>query len=79
MALFTAETWFGIVFVVLVELVPGRVKTSVLGVFLFLMNNVGGNLPVLVDPVSKAIGYREALFIFFPGFIAISKLVSAYK
>ena len=54
-----AETWFGILFVTLVEVSPPRLKTSVLGVFLFLMNNVGGNLPVLLDPLSKALGYRS--------------------
>jgi hypothetical protein len=43
--LFSAETWFAILFVVLVEIVPASVKTSVLGIFLFLMNNLGGNCP----------------------------------
>ncbi len=28
---------------------------------------------VLVDPLSKAIGYRETLYLFFPGFIVTSK------
>ena len=56
-----AETWFGILFVTLVEVAPPRVKTSLLGIFLFMMNNVGGNLPVLLDPLSKMVGYRSAL------------------
>ena len=61
-------------FVVLVELLPNEsVKTSALGVFLFLMNNVGGNLPVLVDPLSKAVGYRETLYMFFPAMVAASE------
>jgi hypothetical protein len=59
-------------FVTLVEVVPPRVKTSVLGVFLFMMNNVGGNLPVLLDPLSKLIGYREALGLLFPCMIGTS-------
>ena len=54
-----AETWFGIVFVTLVAVCPARLKTTVLGVFLFLMNNIGGNLPVLVNPISKLLGYRS--------------------
>ncbi len=62
----------GIVFVVVVELVPAATKTGVLGVFLFLMNNIGGNFPVLVDPLSKLIGYREALLIFYPTFVLAS-------
>jgi hypothetical protein len=41
----SAETWFAILFVSLVEVVPASVKTSVLGIFLFLINNLGGNCP----------------------------------
>ena len=29
---------------------------------------------VLVDPLSKAIGYRETLYLFFPGLVFASKL-----
>ena len=86
---FPAETWFGILFVTLVEVAPPRVKTSVLGIFLFMMNNVGGNLPVLLDPLSKLVGYRsvwavlniltqnyrEALFLLYPGMIGFSGLL----
>jgi len=69
-----AETWFGILFVTLVEVAPDNLKTSVLGVFLFLMNNTGGNVPVALDPLSKAIGYRESLFILYPGMMIMSGL-----
>ena len=62
----SAETWFGILFVTLVEVSPRRVKTSVLGIFLFLMNNAGGNLPVLLDPLSKMVGYRQVSAIIIP-------------
>ena len=65
-------------------------KTSVLGIFLFMMNNVGGNLPVLLDPLSKLVGYRsvsatqksiltenprEALLLLFPGMVGFSGLL----
>jgi hypothetical protein len=41
---------------------------------MFVINNVGGNLPILVDPLSKIIGYRESISIFYAGFYLISKL-----
>lgn len=71
---FIAEMWFGILFAILVEIVPLRVRSTTVGVFLFVMNNIGGNLPIAVEPVSKAIGYRESLYIFYAGFYGISKL-----
>lgn len=65
--------WFGIVFAILVEIVPLKMRSTTVGVFLFVMNNIGGNLPILVDPVGKALGYRESISIFYAGFYGISK------
>lgn len=65
--------WFGIVFAVLVEIVPVQVRSTTIGIFLFVMNNVGGNLPILVDPVAKYIGYRGSIMIFYAGFYLLSK------
>lgn len=65
--------WFGIVFAILVEIVPVKVRSTTVGVFLFVMNNIGGNLPILVDPVAKSIGYRESISIFYPGFYLVSE------
>lgn len=67
--------WFGIVFAVLVEIVPVQVRSTTVGIFLFVMNNVGGNLPILVDPVAKHLGYRESISIFYAGFYLLSKFL----
>ncbi|KAE8746632.1 hypothetical protein FOCC_FOCC006616 [Frankliniella occidentalis] len=72
---FFAEMWFGIVFAILVEITPLACRSTAVGVFLFVMNNVGGNLPILVEPVSKAIGYRESLYIFYAGFYLLSSVL----
>ena len=72
---FSAETWFSLLFTVLVEIVPVSIRSISIGTFLFLMNNVGGNLPLLVDPLSKlpGVGLQTALYISWPGLTAISK------
>ncbi|KAF5284137.1 hypothetical protein FQR65_LT00137 [Abscondita terminalis] len=72
---FFAEMWFGILFAILVEIVPLQVRSTTIGMFLFVMNNIGGNLPILVDPVSRSIGYRESLYIFYAGFYGISSIM----
>jgi len=64
--------WFGILFAILVEIVPLHVRSTTVGIFLFVMNNIGGNLPIAVEPVSKSIGYRESLYIFYVAFYLIS-------
>ena len=65
-------------FTVLVEIVPVRIRSISIGTFLFLMNNVGGNLPLLVDPLAKlpGVGLQIALYISWPGLTAISKTLS---
>jgi MFS family permease len=72
---FFAEMWFGIVFAVIVEIVPLEVRSSVVGVFMFVINNIGGNLPILVDPLAKHIGYRESISIFYAGFYLVSSVL----
>lgn len=67
--------WFGIVFAVVVEVVPMSMRSTTVGIFLFVMNNVGGNLPIAVEPVRLALGFREALYIFYAGFYLISELL----
>lgn len=65
--------WFGIVFAILVEIVPVQVRSTTVGIFLFVMNNIGGNLPILVDPIAKHLGYRESISIFYAGMYGLSK------
>lgn len=72
---FFAEMWFGIVFAIVVEIVPLAVRSTTIGVFLFVMNNIGGNLPILVDPLAKAIGYRGSVMVFYAGFYGVSSVL----
>lgn len=65
--------WFGVVFVIFVELVPFRLRSTAIGVVLFIINNVGGNLPVLVAPVSDYWNLRTAITIFYPGALITSR------
>lgn len=65
--------WFGVLFAVLLELVSGSIQSTGLAVFLFVMNNVGGNLPVVVDPLSNIFSYHTALLIMYPGGYLLSK------
>ncbi|KAA0202083.1 hypothetical protein HAZT_HAZT011263, partial [Hyalella azteca] len=75
-AYFFAEMWFGILFAVLLDIVPGTVKASSLAFFLFVMNNIGGNAPVLVEPLRNAFSYRTALYIMYPGCFLLSELTA---
>lgn len=71
--LLAAEMWFGILFAIVVEIVPLNLRSTTIGVFLFVMNNIGGNLPILVEPIRVTIGFRESLYIFYAGAYGVSK------
>lgn len=62
----------GICMAILVEIIPLALRSYIEGIFSFVINNIGGNLPVLVDPVAKLWGYRESLVIFHATFYGIS-------
>ncbi|XP_076067893.1 D-galactonate transporter [Oratosquilla oratoria] len=70
-----AEMWFGVLFAVLIEVFPPQLKSTSIAIFLFIMNNIGGNIPVLVDPLSKHFTYRDALYLMYPGMYLTSSIL----
>ena len=48
-----AETWFAVLFTVIVEIVEPDVRATCIALFLFCMNLVGGNLPVIITPLKS--------------------------
>jgi len=51
-----AETWFAILFTVIVEVVEPEIRATAIALFLFFMNQVGGNLLVVISPLQEALG-----------------------
>jgi len=73
---FFAETWFAVLFTVIVEIVSPEVRSTCIAIFLFSMNLVGGNLPVIVTPLKHHFGdYRTALYLVWPGFLTVGAVV----
>jgi len=72
---FCAETWFAILFTVIVEIVPQNTRGICTAAFLFVMNIIAGSLGILVEQVGDAIGFKNAMYIFFPGLIALDAVL----
>merc|ERR1711892_1584288 len=72
---FCAETWFAILFTVIVEIVPENTRGISTAFFLFVMNIIAGSLGILVESVGDAIGLKETMYIFFPGLIALDAIL----
>ena len=48
------EMWIGVTLAVGLELVPTPLRASAVGIYLFIISNVGGNMTLLVPPLSSA-------------------------
>ena len=71
-----SETWFAVLFTVIVEIVEPEVRASCIALFLFCMNQVGGNLPVIITPIKSFLdNYRLSLALIWPGFLCVSALL----
>ncbi len=56
---FLGEMWIGVCLSVLVELVPEKLRITGVGVYFFIISNIGGNMSLLVPPTQRAL---ESLF-----------------
>ncbi|WAR31342.1 SPNS1-like protein [Mya arenaria] len=60
------EMWIGITLAIVVEMIPSNIRTSAVAVYLFIISNIGGNMPLLVPPIQQAFE-NGALYILYPG------------
>lgn len=51
--LFEGEMWIGVCLSVVVELVPDRLRITGIGIYFFVITNIGGNMNVLVPVVQN--------------------------
>ncbi|XP_064616663.1 MFS-type efflux pump MSMEG_3705-like [Liolophura sinensis] len=70
------EMWVGVTLAVLVELVPTSIRTGAVAVYLFIITNIGGTVPLAVPPLQQSfvdLGYtkneslKDALYILYSG------------
>ncbi|XP_072176914.1 MFS-type efflux pump MSMEG_3705-like [Diadema setosum] len=61
------EMWVSVTLAVVVELVPSSIRTTAIAFYFFIISNIGGNMPLLVPPISQSTSLRVALYILYPG------------
>lgn len=77
-AYLTGEMWIGVCLVVVIDLVPPHLTSFAVAVYLFIINNIGGSLNLVLPALEDAIGLRSALVVLFPGmYLAAAVLFSA--
>ena len=61
------EMWIGTSLAVVTNLVPPEVVSVTVAIYIFIINNIGSSLNLLVPILSSAIGLRSTMLLMFPG------------
>lgn len=67
--------WIGVCLACVISLVPVDTASAAIALFLFIINNIGGTLNLLVPPLETAIGLQYALLILFPGLYVLAAVL----
>ena len=78
--------WIGVTSAIVVDLAPSKIRTGVIGVYLFIITVIGGNFNLIVTPIthgfekhfSELTSYRFSLTLSFPGVYALSSLLFVF-
>ena len=71
-ALVVGEMWIGVCLAVVIEMVPLTVAAAAVAIFLFVINNIGGCVNLLVPPLKAVLGIKYALLILVAGPYALA-------
>ncbi len=59
--------WIGVCLAVVISLVPTEVASAAVALYLFIINNIGGAMTLLIPPLEMTIGLQNALTVLYPG------------
>lgn len=71
------EMWIGVCLAIVITMAPTDITSAAVALFLFIINNLGGSMPLLVPPLEMAIGLRSALLVLFPGLYLLAAVLFA--
>ncbi|KJE91576.1 MFS family protein [Capsaspora owczarzaki ATCC 30864] len=74
-----SEMWMGVTMALVVDLFPIRMRSFAVALYFFIIQNIGGNATVLVDPLqyNAGLGLQDALLVLFPGTYLLSAVLFA--
>ena len=76
-AFIAGEMWFGVCIAVVIEMVPSEIASGSLALYMFLVNNIGGNLNLILPPLESRLGLQLAMVILYPCMYIISGVLFA--
>ena len=71
------EMWIGVCLAVVITMAPSDITSAAVALFLFIINNLGEVMPLLVPLLEMAIGLRSSLLVLFPGLYFLAAVLFA--
>ena len=71
------EMWIGVCLAIVIAMAPRDTASAAVALFLLVINNVGGSMPLLVPALEMALSLRIALLVLFPGLYLLAALLFA--
>ena len=69
------EMWIGVSLAIVTHVVPFEVVSISVAIYLFIINNIGSTLNLLVPPLSAATNQRVSLVILFAGSYLVAAIL----
>ena len=69
------EMWIGVCLAVVIAMAPRDIASAAVALFLLIINNIGGSLPLLVPALEMVISLRIALLLLFPGLYLLAAVL----
>lgn len=76
-AYMVGEVWIGVCLALVIDMVPRRVVAVAVAFFLFVINNIGGVVPLLIPALEARLELRYILLLLFPGSYLLAAILFA--
>ena len=71
------ELWIGVCLAIIIEMVPRRMVAVAVAFFLFVVNNIGGLLPLLIPALDRQLELRYIMLVLLPGAYVVAAILFA--
>lgn len=77
LAVVVGEMWIGVCLALVVDMMPASTHGISIGIYYFIVANLGGNMPFVVPYVAERLGLRMTLILFYPCLYLLAGLIFA--
>lgn len=74
-AVIVGEMWIGVCLALVVDMMPAHTHGISIGIYYFIVANLGGNMPFVIPYVAERLSLRMTLILFYPCLYLLAGLI----